>query len=450
MVCKWCANSIFELLKVKVNNIQISIYLDTRRIKSNGYYPVKLRVYNPETKKAKLYPFTNFKSTDSNTAEILYHVNRGFKNQKELDLILNAKKPRKIAKSLQLFFNDCRKQANDVAESLKSFVFDKFAKHLFEIRSTKMTLPQLYSDHIQELEHIGKIGNASNYRLSLKSIETFHDKKQRSKKIDFDSITIKWLNEYEYFMIQELERSETTVSMYLRALRAVFNLAIKENIVNSSLYPFGANKYTIPTSSKVNKALSKLELQLLFKGTPSTEQQQKAKDFWFFSYFSNGMNIKDIALLKVKNVKNDGIEFKRAKTRSTGNKSVKTIFITRKEYLWNVIEKYKTGNQNNDYLFSIIQQEQNQKEKHTKIKNFTRFINQNFNTFAKTCGIERRLSTYWARHSFTINMLNNGANIVELSNALSHSNIKTTQNYLQGVKSHLDNELMDKYTDFFS
>ncbi len=34
----------------------ISIYLDTRRAKSNGKYPVKLRVFTPNPRKQKLYP----------------------------------------------------------------------------------------------------------------------------------------------------------------------------------------------------------------------------------------------------------------------------------------------------------------------------------------------------------------------------------------------------------
>jgi integrase/recombinase XerD len=46
-------------------------------------------------------------------------------------------------------------------------------------------------------------------------------------------------------------------------------------------------------------------------------EEQKAIDFWTFSYLGNGMNFKDIAMLKYSNVQGDNIKFYRSKTRKT-------------------------------------------------------------------------------------------------------------------------------------
>jgi integrase/recombinase XerD len=63
---------------------------------------------------------------------------------------------------------------------------------------------------------------------------------------------------------------------------------------------------------------------LLFESEPKTEEQKKAKAFWFFSYACNGMNFKDIANLKYKDIEGDVIKFHRAKTKRTKKKKDKT------------------------------------------------------------------------------------------------------------------------------
>ncbi len=35
---------------------------------------------------------------------------------------------------------------------------------------------------------------------------------------------------------------------------------------------------------------------------PEQPSDQKGKDFWLFCYFGNGMNVKDLAFLKYKNI----------------------------------------------------------------------------------------------------------------------------------------------------
>ena len=50
--------------------------------------------------------------------------------------------------------------------------------------------------------------------------------------------------------------SKTTIGIYLRPLRAVFNEAIEAKIIRrETCYPFGKRKYRIPSSKKVKKAL---------------------------------------------------------------------------------------------------------------------------------------------------------------------------------------------------
>jgi integrase/recombinase XerD len=431
-----------------MNNVSISIYLDKRHQKINGAYPLKLRVYNPLTKKVKMYPLSRIKSDEKSNAAILKIFNNGFDNQLSLNEICSTdKKLRGTNLKLQIFFNDAKSKAVKIAENLTPFTFDVFEHKMFDAVNSGSDLADHYTDTIKRFERLNKIGTASNYRLSQKSLKTY----ALREKIPFvfNSITPQFLEDYELFMTGELERSVTTVSMYLRALRAVFNKAKQANAILPEQYPFGKYGYTIPTGDKVNKALSKEQLAILRDGTAETPEQQKAKDFWFLSYYSRGMNIKDIALLKFENLNEKNIEYLRAKTRDTGKKKPKTIVVSLGDELRVLINKYKCETSNaKDYVFPILTKGMTANQQHRCIQNFTRFINQNFKKYAKQNGIEAAVSTYWARHSFSNIIIRNGASIALLSQALNHSDIKTTENYIGSFPELKDVEAMAEFMKF--
>ncbi len=108
----------------------------------------------------------------------------------------------------------------------------------------------------------------------------------------------------------------------------------------------------------MKKALSKEQLKQLFNAKPTNYFQEKAKDFWFFSYSCNGINIKDIALLQYKNIEDEKIVFYRAKTKRTSKRNLKPIVVYLNDFSNSVIEKYGNKNKNsNNFVFDIISHE---------------------------------------------------------------------------------------------
>ena len=91
----------------------ISIVLDTRREKESGKFPVKLRVYSKANSKAKLYNI----DTDLTEKEFeIIWINRSISTVRG--------KNREIRSWLQKF----ETKANDEAEKLSLFSFDKFER----------------------------------------------------------------------------------------------------------------------------------------------------------------------------------------------------------------------------------------------------------------------------------------------------------------------------------
>jgi integrase/recombinase XerD len=89
--------------------------------------------------------------------------------------------------------------------------------------------------------------------------------------------------------------SLTTVGMHLRSLRAVINKAITDGELGKNLYPFGRRKYSPPKGAGNKRWPDDDKLRQLYN---YDGEFTRAKDFWLFSYFANGINIKDICLLK--------------------------------------------------------------------------------------------------------------------------------------------------------
>ena len=113
----------------------------------------------------------------------------------------------------------------------------------------------------------------------------------------------------------------------------MFNEAIEDGTISREKnYPFGKRKYRIPTSKNVKKALDLSDVKKIYyyECDPTNENEQRGRDFWLFSYFGNGMNVKDIACLKNKNVNESYLIYERSKTERVMRNKPKpiTVFLT--------------------------------------------------------------------------------------------------------------------------
>jgi integrase/recombinase XerD len=67
-------------------------------------------------------------------------------------------------------------------------------------------------------------------------------------------------------------------------------------------YLFGRRRYQIPSSRKWKRVLDLPDIQTIYFSVPSCPSKAYAKSLWFFMYFGNGMNPKDVAHLKYGNI----------------------------------------------------------------------------------------------------------------------------------------------------
>lgn len=424
-------------MSAKIEDYKISIRLDIRRKKESEKYPVKLRVYGKQTKIEKWY-----------SLDIDLSVN-------EFDVIwINSKNKdlRGTNKTIRLKLQAIETRANDEAKVMTVFDFETFEKKLFRKATDNNNIKYYFDLSVKANLDNNKIGTAESYKYTLNSFAEFLEPKAKVKtkieKLTFDTITVKWLKDYEKFMLDE-GKSYTTIGIYTRTLRAVFNNAISSNDINKDIYPFGEKKnkkYQIPTSKKVKKALSSNELKILFDAKVTSENEQQSKDFWFFSYACNGMNFKDISLLKYSNIKEDSFSYYRAKTFDKSNeKETITIYLT--DFTKGIISKY--GNKNKSgYVFNIVSAKDSSQIQYSKIKNFTRLTNDHIKRVAKSNDLPDDISTYWARHSFATQSIRKGATMEFVSEALNHSDLSVTKHYFAGFEDEAKKDFANTLLDF--
>ena len=61
--------------------------------------------------------------------------------------------------------------------------------------------------------------------------------------------------------------------------------------------------------------------------------------------------------------------------------------------------------------------------------------------WVKRAGIDKHISWHCARHSFAVNILNNGANIKTVASLLGHSGLKHTEKYTRAVDKLKENAI---------
>ena len=217
-------------------------------------------------------------------------------------------------------------------------------------------------------------------------------------------------------------------------MRTILNKAIEDNLFDRNNYPFGKRKYKIPTGSNVKKALEIDEITKIYNfKTVQGSILEKAKDYFIFSYFANGMNPKDICRLKYSDINGDTLSFIRAKTERTKKDKEKRIYVDISEEMTEIIEKY--GTKGNGYIFPILSEGLSPKREMELVQYFVKRINEGMKTITDDLKINKKVTSYVARHSFSTISRNTGSSIEYISEALGHEDLKTTGNYLASFDS---------------
>ena len=423
-----------------MKSTSIKVSLDTRRSKSDGTYPLILRLtHDRKTTSIK----TGFHLKKDDWDEDTCQVKKSYKgsiNVTRLNNEIQKKKAEALDKILQL--GEKTKQTPLSLSDVKQKIDPTFVSNSFY---------DFGDNFIKELFKAGRIGTAQSYAGALKFLRTYNKgklleknkggnpvkskfKRENASDLKFEEINYNFLMKLEGYHLG-MGNELNGLAVYMRGIRSIFNQAIKAGQAERSLYPFADYKIkTTPTKKRALESsyLTKIINLDLAKDHPAFD----ARNYFIASYMMYGMNFADMAHLQKTDITNGRIQYRRRKTS-------KLYDIKISEGLRDILAHYNQQSPDSKYVFPVIKREgaiMQQRDIHWARKDY----NENLKTIAAMCGIEQNLTSYVSRHSFATNAMLSDIPVNAISAMLGHSSLKTTEIYLKSLPSNILDEYNSK------
>ena len=410
-------------------NTHLSLILQNWRPAKDGKFPVVIRVYH-QTKRRyyRTGVMVDPKDWNEETSEIKGRVRDNKKVQKLLH------KAKEIAEKILVLQDD--------------FDFDLFSREFSEKSPTHSgeNFITFWESVIKDLRAENRIGTAASYENALNKFKKF----MKDRPIPIRQISQLTFEKFRIFMVQS-GQSTNGVGIYLRSMSAVYGRAVKRKLVKPAEDPRVGFK--VKTAKTPKKAIKQEEMRLLanldLSDNPFVEE---SRDLFLFSYYCQGMNFKDMCMLRWdENIVGDRIFYSRGKTLDLFNILIRPqsngkLLEKQRKILE---EKLESGQIKNDLAKKLVfrvfdhltEKEMKSLSVQAKVrKQRAKVINAHIRKLAAAHFLYdpaqiKLLSFYSARHTYATVLLKLNAPISLISQALGHADTRTTQVYLDSFSS---------------
>lgn len=204
-------------------------------------------------------------------------------------------------------------------------------------------------------------------------------------------------------------------TLYAR-FKKVIKAAIEADVMRKN--PTTAVSIKIDNGALKKDVLSLDEIECLINTHYTGESVNIRRAFIFCLYC--GLRWCDVKELTFANVdfSNRLLKFDQAKTK--GHSTASSVVIPLNDGLLSLIGQPSTEGNRDEVIFPL--------PSHNMCLKALRH-------WTKRAGIEKHITWHCARHSFAVNILNNGANIKTVASLLGHSGLKHTEKYTRAVDS---------------
>ncbi len=167
---------------------------------------------------------------------------------------------------------------------------------LFEQNGKRIiyTVADYFNQQIERMRTAGQIASVTKYRFCLVALE-----KCCPVNIRFEQIDMNYLRRFETYLMGK--NASNTVATKLSVLKAVYNRAITDGVFipkDNPFVRFKVGKFWKPTRKRAITKEDVLKLKGLELSGNNPADLDFARDIFLFSYYTAGINFKDIATLK--------------------------------------------------------------------------------------------------------------------------------------------------------
>ena len=263
----------------------VDLYLDLRRGKKDGTYPLKIKVRHQG----------NILVSTGIDVNVLDWDGRKIKNGDDRYKIKNAKLDGIMAKVEKYILS------LEMSDEIQKMSDGKLRECLREVISDKPKKVKVFADYLEEFAD-------TKTKKSTKEcyIGTLQKIREYDPQCTFEDMNRKWLDMFNKEMVESGLKTNTR-GIHFRNIRAVFNYAIDNGYTSS--YPF--RKFRIEKEQTRKRSLDVRELVAL-RDFPCEMRQEKYRDIFMLMFYLIGINAVD--LFGCKSLEGGRIEYKRAKT----------------------------------------------------------------------------------------------------------------------------------------
>lgn len=402
------------------------LLLDQRRMRDDNTFPLIIRIFHERMSTSIALDISiEMKDWDEKKSEI----RKSCKKYNDIQMLNNTIKKKYSAVNDQIVgLRDKNLLSSLSVSQLKKILTNQSGKTMFCEFALHL---------IDSFEKTGRIGNAKVYGMAVSFIKRYN----KGADLPFSQITYSLLKKMEVAYLSQ-NKSVNGLSVYMRTIRSIYNKAIKEGLAGEESYPF--KNLEIRTEKTRKRAISKDQINKIEQiEIPEDTVLWHTKNYFLFSFYCRGMNFIDMAKLQVKNLINNRIIYARSKSRDR-----KLFSIEINEKINRILEYYMchvNRNDPNSYIFPIIQRSEPLLMR-KDIDNARGLFNEYLKVLAKECGITENLTSYVARHTWASAAKKMGISSEIISEGMGHSDLKTTQIYLEDFADDVLDEANKRIT----
>jgi integrase len=398
--------------------VRFEITLDKRTQKKNGTFPLKLRVTD--------YNKVRFVSLKADYTEVQFES-------------IFGKNAKKSYAEYKVAAESVLHRAIEIEKTLKPFNYEVFRDLLFSNQDFKrrsgIYVGDLFDLVIKRKTNEGCFKTATSYKSSKSILLKFRPD------VKIDEVTPEFLRQFESWYISRNEGKLTSsISIYLRPLRAIFNELISEGKLSKEVYPFGRYRYVIPEVRNAKTTLKRDEIiKLLTCKNFENEDEEFARNLWVFQFYCNGVNLKDLIKIKWSDQIDQSFVIRREKTKNTmrGNPQLVRIPITPK--LQRILDQI--GNRSSPYVLGFLNKNPSESTILNKKSKVGKFINCNLIRLGERLGLSVKLTTQVARDAYATTLKKSGVSIEAIAEMLGQSSTAVTKRYLDSFDQEQIHEI---------
>ena len=255
------------------------------------------------------------------------------------------------------------------------------------------------------------------------------------------AFNVEFAKDFKAYLAQRFN-SKNSVNIHLRSLQAILNDAEKTYEELKGHKPLESFKKASTANAPI--VLTNQEVTAIRNSKyPKDSSKFDVRNYFLFMFNNMGMNFYDIAIARVHQFDGERFNYTRKKTETEGD----FFSIKQNDENLAIIKYYSKGKKPEEYLFPLIPENRVGEEIFRAKRDKLKWFNNNIKKIAADLGIEKNLSTYTPRDTWTNLGLQMGIDIRKISSGLGHSSVEVTQkHYSQIIQEKILDEINEKIT----